>query len=466
MTTLADELDLDPAFNDLSMSQGQRGVGMPMSMDMEGDEYDDDDDDDDDRRGSSSISSSPARTRKRQPFARRGRAAGRGNVSSDEEEDNNRTSLKNEAGFSLADELGGHRSRTNGFSLADEVNESNDEDLRQPMSNDSIDDESRTRKDQEHYLISSEILGDSIRQTDAFLNKLRKVADTGTNTANTTLPSSTSSNSITSGAAGIDDTASIEKTAAGIVRQLRDHTHLREGQVRELQEYDRILRRAFEEGGEYLIALAETEETSENSGAEFTILPEERDPLGVTAAAAASINRRNHPRDDSIMSDDGDDSAMTAVSPSQTFADLSLADIPRDDIAAKGKVPTTFQNLIGLQQSTSDLIVSLGAIHEHSQIAHASMGDAQRRIRNIRTVLTNWQQEIRSIEQSQLRIASWESGNMSNDAAQKRPNDIREWTQGHLDKFQRTLDEAHNRAQELLKPVKDPVLDRLAATKA
>ncbi|PWN36064.1 uncharacterized protein FA14DRAFT_160957 [Meira miltonrushii] len=457
MTTLADELDLDPAFNDLSMSQGQRGVGMPMSMDMEEEEEDGYDD-----RASSSVESSPARTRRRAPFARRGRAAAMGgNVSSDEED--NRASLNNDAGFSLADELGGHRQRTNGVSLADEVNDSNsnDEDPRHPTSTDSIDDEARARKDQEHYLVSSEILGDSIRQTDAFLHKLRKVADTGTTTANTTLPSSTSSNSITSGVAGIDDTASIEKTAAGIVRQLRDHTQLREGQVRELQEYDRILRRAFEEGGEYLIALAESEEISENPGAEVTILPEERDPLGVTAAAAASINRRNHPRDDSIMSDDGDDSALTAVSPSQTFADLSLA-----DDTAKGRVPTTFQNLIGLQQSTSDLIVSLGAIHEHSQIAHASMGDAQRRIRNIRTVLTNWQQEIRSIEQSQSWIASWESGNLSNDAAHKRPDDIREWTQGHLDKFQRTLDEAHNRAQELLKPVKDPVLDRLAATKA
>jgi hypothetical protein len=454
MTSLADELDLDPAFNDLSMSQGQRGVGMPMSMDMEEEDgYNDD-------RASSSVESSPARTRSRAPFTRRGRAAGRGgNISSDEED--NRASLNNEAGFSLADELGGHRSRTNGVSLADEVNDSNsnDEELRQPMSNDTIDDESRARKDQEHYLISSEILGDSIRQTDAFLNKLRKVADTGANTANTTLPSSTSSNSITTGAGGIDDTASIEKTAAGIIRQLRDHTQLREGQVRELQEYDRILRRAFEEGGEYLIALAESEEISENPEAEVTILPEERDPLGVTAAAAASISRRNHPRDDSILSDDGEDSAMTAVSPSQTFADLSLADV-------KGQTPTTFQNLIGLQQSTSDLIVSLGAIHEHSQIAHASMGDAQRRIRNIRTVLTNWQQEIRSIEQSQSWIASWESGNLSNENANKRPDDIREWTQGHLDKFQRTLDEAHNRAQELLKPVKDPVLDRLASMKA
>ncbi|MCO5589599.1 hypothetical protein L7F22_043567 [Adiantum nelumboides] len=367
MTSLADELDLDPAFNDLSMSQGQRGVGMPMSMDME------EEDGYNDERASSSVESSPARTRSRAPFARRGRAAGRRgeNISSDEED--NRTSLNNEAGFSLADELGGHRSRTNGVSLADEVNDSNSND---------------------------EELRDSIRQTDAFLNKLRKVADTGANTGNTTLPSSTSSNSITTGAGGIDDTASIEKTAAGIIRQLRDHTQLREGQVRELQEYDRILRRAFEEGGEYLIALAESEEISENPEAEVNILPEERDPLGVTAAAAASISRRNHPRDDSILSDDGEDSAMTAVSPSQTLADLSLADV-------KGQTPTTFQNLIGLQQSTSDLIVSLGAIHEHSQIAHASMGDAQRRIRNIRTVLTNWQQEIRSIEQSQSWIASW-----------------------------------------------------------
>lgn len=461
MTSLADELELDPAFNDLNLSQGRRGLGMPMSIDMEEDE-------DHHHRASSSVESSPVQNRRRAPFARRGRAAAMGNVSSDEEDYG--PLAKTEAGFSLADELKVHGARSNGVSLADEGNDQdfNFGNIRQPFSNDTIDDEGRARKDQEHYLISSEIMGDSIRRTDAFLNKLRKIADTGTNSqgiTSSTLPTSNSSNSILGGAPGIDDTASIEKTAAGIVRQLRNHTQLREGQVRELQEYDRILRRAFEERGDYLIALADSEEISEDSEAEITISPEERDPLGVMAAAAASLDRRDHPQEGSTFSDEGDDSTSLAFSPSQTFADTSLADLPRDQ-TAKGKATTSFQDLIGLQQSTSDLIVSLGAIHEHSQIAHASMGDAQRRIRNIRTVLTNWQEEIRSIEQSQSWIASWESGNLTDEAVQKRPDNIREWTQGQLDKFQRTLDEAHDRAQELLKPVKDPVLDRLATMKA
>ena len=159
---------------------------------------------------------------------------------------------------------------------------------------------------------------------------------------------------------------------------------------------------------------------------------------------------------------------MEAASP-RSYGRSALSPISineqRSQDASKGSTTTTFkptvyQQLVLLQQSTTDLVHSLGSIHEQSQVARASMNDAARRIKSIKTVLTNWSAELQAVELSQSWITSWESGSVE---AGGRPKDIQEWTKSHLDKFQRVLNDADIRARELLSPFHDPALDQLAA---
>lgn len=113
---------------------------------------------------------------------------------------------------------------------------------------------------------------------------------------------------------------------------------------------------------------------------------------------------------------------------------------------------------MALQYYTSDLVSSLGSIHEQSQVAQASMTDAARRIKSIKTVLNNWNVEVEVAERSHSYISTWELAEGDN-----RPRDIREWTKNHMEKFQRILSDADMKARELLSPVHDAVLDQLAA---
>lgn len=408
---------------------------------------------------------------------------------------------------SLADELGGDPGAsgpthtgsdgkgTQGASLADEFGDNGAAEL---ASDPARSEEYHARRQQEHHLYVSETLSDSVRQINAFLDKLRRVGDVTAFTGMSSqaprrkdLPSADSSSSLAAGAK--DDTATIEDLAAAIVKHLREQTVARETQVRELQECDRILRRAFEDGGELLTALAEAvDQHGYHDDSKEPIMPYERDPLGIAAAQMEDVSQFRHSRAD--MSNGGQEAdEETPLSPAHSLRAADMDSLQLDAGDAGGRA-SAFGNLVRLQQSTRDLVFSLSVIHEHSQIAHASMRDASRRIRNIRTVLSNWQTELRSLEEGQAWIAAWE-GVLSNGgvhaangtsqvhtppmsksvasaraqgaaAAAARPVDIKAWTQSQLDKFEHILDDAHVRAKELLKPVKDPVLDQLAAGQA
>jgi hypothetical protein len=64
-------------------------------------------------------------------------------------------------------------------------------------------------------------------------------------------------------------------------------------------------------------------------------------------------------------------------------------------------------------------------------------------------------------EQSSAWIAAHELGLK---AKSDRPTDIRQWMRDEMDQFEFALEEAHTKARQLLIPVRDPVLDRLAAS--
>lgn len=420
MTSLADELDLDPAFDDVEFSNG-----VPMSLEEERPESPI-------RESMSSSSTKEYRHRRQQ-------------------------SIDGNDGFSLADELSKGPSNV--------VHQKTPPQMRKDETLGGLDsahyegfsDSQRTRDNREYFLYASETVAESTRHTNAFLDKLRKVADVRTGSMSTRPSASQNWTSPDD-----DDTSNIESTAAAMVKQIHEQVMTREAQVRELQEYDRILRRAFEEGGEYLAALAGVDSISDKDSVEFSA--DDKDPLGITSTLLASHHDHNATLSPSVdrlerrstFEPNEDDSLLSLAADQSSYIDT------RSSFAEEKH--TVFADLIHLQTSTSELIASLGIIHEHSQIAQASMGDATRLIRNIRTVLSNWQSEILLLEQSQHKIIAFEAGNAESDdnALHPRPTDVKAWTQSQLKKFEHILDDAHAKAQELLKPVHDPALDRLA----
>jgi hypothetical protein len=258
MTSLADELDLDPAFD---ANFGNMGEGAPLTL---GDE---------EEIGYECIDEVNTRRGGRSRRGKSGRGRGRAHAS-DEDEAEDREHLvlggANE-GFSLADELGGGGGGpTQGIetSLADEFEGDggeyvvDDNFLKKEQRND----ETKARKDQEHYLVSSEILNDSLRMTEDFLAKLKKTSAA----SHASMSTSLSSSSILVSGAGSDDTSKLEGGAGKVLRQLQDYSRAREDQIRELQDCDRLLRRAFEEGGDWINALADVDDFESEDGKSTT----------------------------------------------------------------------------------------------------------------------------------------------------------------------------------------------------
>lgn len=464
MASLADELDLDPAFHDASL--GIHGGTSVSFDDREGQE------------SSTSLDQSPIRKRGGRG-GRGGRRGARGSYSSDGSEQYGPPQAGLGEGYSLADELGGGSEQptiTNILYLAGGVvggSEYGDEE--QLINGGSIDEETKARRDREYYLTSSESLNASLRTTEGFLEKLKLASlAPGIAEKGRLLPSAGSASSLFGPGVPSDDTSSLEGKAGNVLKQMREHSSTREEQIRELQECDRMLRRALEDGGDWISALANVDDLENDS---IDDIKAEDDALAfISRTPVSKRSDRRHLRRDisgSMREDDAvldEDDGSRSIESSASFTRLPLSNLTLNEQHAHhcGEVEryeepnvTICQELASLQHHTMDLVVSLGSIHEQSQVARAPMTDAARRIKTIKTVLSNWSAEIEAAEQSQSHILSWES--LEGADSGTRPRDIREWTSNQMDKFERILNDASEKARELLSPVHDSVLDQLLA---
>ncbi|UZJ56635.1 hypothetical protein CBS101457_005955 [Exobasidium rhododendri] len=452
MTSLADELDLDPAFDDGKFSNF--GGGGPVSYDEE-----------DSRDGS--IDTTPPRGSRRgrgRRVGRRGRGIGSAYASDEEGELEPLTLGGPSEGFSLADELEGgdkisdqekEKSSAGEFDGNDEGNVADVEHLERA---DVLGDETKARKDQEYYLVSSETLNDSLRLTDSFLKKL-KVASVGKNAEaiDLPLPSSKSRSGHFVMETPSNDALTLEERAGKVLKQMQDYSSVREDQIRELQDCDRMLRRAFDEGGDWINALANVDDVESGDN-------EEGNSTADGDIDLSFISSMTSPKRPSIVDVDTTGNRRFLLEEEKeldarhSFARLPLSPISVNDRQYRDTAPipinesfkssSVCQQLSSLQGSTSDLVLSLTSIHEQSQVARVSLNDAARRIRSIKTVLTNWNAEMQAVEESQAHISLWESARGS----EARPDDIQEWTRNHMDKFARILHDADIRAKELLSP--------------
>ncbi|KDN44745.1 hypothetical protein K437DRAFT_129830 [Tilletiaria anomala UBC 951] len=314
-----------------------------------------------------------------------------------------------------------------------------------------------------------EELEETLRMTDAFLSKLKE-----RNTIR--VAQQTSSASIVTGTAP-DDTGALEINAAAILRLLQDTTKEREAQVRELKEMGIAFARPEAEWQAALADVAGIGDEADQSIDRSALNPEEVDSLGFAAIGSSS--------GDVIPQSDGASDIFSsgprrAVLPSST---ASSSNKHASMAAAVVQYPqshksTTASQMHDLQACTESLISSLGTMNEHAQVHRAAMNDASRKLRSLRAVLTQWRTEIDGVARSRAWIEEWESSDGSgmrtesvpSDPASttkvaikeamtptnRRPEDIKAWTQQQLERFEKILGDAEVRAKELLKPINMP----------
>lgn len=481
---MTDELDLDPAFYDIDGSGG----GLP-------------------GHAMSSMSEEPmSEEEDQQPAsAMRGGRSRRGRVVrrqaseelnddmplQEQQEQQLHLQMQEQDGFSLADELAGggaaDMGQRAGDSLGDELNGIYDQHIGTSAStfdpvestseeNDKLV-EAKARRDQEHYLVASESLADSVRATENFLSKLNSVSQ-ATSISNTTASSQYRlTRQQENGAVGQEDTSRLEQSAATVVKQLREHTTQREMQVRELREAERVFARGLAEGGDWLNAMGSIDEdwaatASSASASAFT----KHDSLSFLSPSS-SLPGTSGSR--AGVADAGDLSGMSAASSANRLASVAEDEVDEDqqevqvliapgavhstaaqDVAIPGPKAPASQQMKHLQQCTGSLISSLGMLHEHSQVARAEMSDAARRLRSLKTVLVQWRTEVEEADRSRAWIAAWEG--QAAESEYKRPENIKQWTKQQMERFEKVLGDAETRARELLQPVAAPKLDELA----
>ncbi|PWN91369.1 hypothetical protein FA10DRAFT_65697 [Acaromyces ingoldii] len=443
---MADDLDLDPAFDDV----GGGMSGHALSMSMADEQMSDQEEVVSTRRGGRS---------------RRG-AGARQQASEELSEAPLQEHLQDQEGFSLADELAGGADprQTAGDSLGDELNGLSEQ-LGSSSSAAFAEDtedrerlvEAKARRDQEHYLVASESLAESVRATEVFLSKLSNISNISASTSSTTTTRAvaTATNrrqSETNASAPQEDTSGLEQSAATIVKQLREHTAQREMQVRELREAERVFARGLAEGGDWLNAMGSVDEDWASSETPSVTRYDSLSFLTPLPTATVDHSRGTGERLQSVAEDEAGEEHEGPMSP----RDLHVT----GDGETPGPKAPASQQMKHLQQCTSSLISSLGMLHEHSQVARAEMGDAARRLRSLKTVLVQWRTEVEDVERSRSLIAAWEGQTAEGEF--KRPDDIKQWTKQQMERFEKVLTDAETRAKELLQPVPAPKLDELA----
>lgn len=195
--------------------------------------------------------------------------------------------------------------------------------------------------------------------------------------------SNTLSRETTSGFEG-EDTANLESAAASYLKLVSQSSLEREAQLRELRELDRRLER-------------------------------HTNPSPPTSPT-------HHRRTPSLSSD-------TTITPPSTTS--TLLD------------PTLFQPLY---TSTSSLLTSLSALHEHAQVAKSSTADAARKLKTVKGLIAQWKGEVESVGVSEAWIASHAGGK----GGEGRGG---EWVREQVEWCSKRWLEAERRAEVLLTPV-------------
>ncbi|KAJ7717112.1 hypothetical protein DFH07DRAFT_1068257 [Mycena maculata] len=246
-----------------------------------------------------------------------------------------------------------------------------------------------------------DVLAQDLESTDNFLSHLRRLdTDSSAPSTSTSQPA-------------------LERLASDVIRRINETARDREGQVRELLEYEREFRRiAGEVGGQDVLgqldALPVPEDDSDAADAPLASVPEDTpttaSPTRPRHVRAMSQDWETDPDVDRLGDTDTDpaydgrDDEPGSPTPAQvTFSPSIPGAAPP---AARGPAG----QLADLRGLTTSLVASLTSVSEHAQVNGAATAEAGRKIRALRNRLGGWRTEWEGAERSRGRIERWEAG--------------------------------------------------------
>ncbi|KAG7443590.1 uncharacterized protein BT62DRAFT_934826 [Guyanagaster necrorhizus] len=291
-----------------------------------------------------------------------------------------------------------------------------------------------------------EILSENLESTDKFLSHLRHIdVDMG--------PSASQQ-------------PTLEKIATDVIRRINDTVRDREGQVRELLEYERELRKiAGEVGGNDVLGQLEEFTPPDDlvdgkppvelphSGSRHLDIVEEEHFSNLSNSSDWDMDP-----DHRHLGDYSDDESDTPLSPLKDSFPLPPT------VNGPATPAVTIPQLAHLRSFTSSLVSSLSTISEQAQVNGAATTEAGRKIRALKNKLGGWRTEWDSAERSRRRIERWEAGIVDGPdssgentpvASPMRTNgmkraDGRQIVREHLDAFQLALTDAGMKTQAIM----------------
>ncbi|KAG5647523.1 hypothetical protein DXG03_009460 [Asterophora parasitica] len=209
----------------------------------------------------------------------------------------------------------------------------------------------------------------------------------------------------------------LERLASDVIRRINETSRDREGQVRELLEYEREFRKiAGEVGGSEALGLLEElspmDDMFEDKPSQ-SARPESRHIMDIIEEeSSTSRHRANISHDwetDPDRLGDEDDEYEPVMSP---IKDSFPAPPP---ITGEPTPAKTIPQLAHLRSFTASLVTSLATISEQAQVNGAATTEAGRKIRALKNKLGGWRTDWDSAERSRLKIDRWEAGILDGD---------------------------------------------------
>ncbi|KAG6890016.1 hypothetical protein C0992_003361 [Termitomyces sp. T32_za158] len=292
-----------------------------------------------------------------------------------------------------------------------------------------------------------ELLAQNLESTDKFLSHLRTL-------------------DIDPGPYGSQPPA-LERIASDVIRRINETTRDREGQVRELLEYEREFRKISGEvgGAEVLGSLEELSsihDLSEDKQSS-TSQPEFQHTLEVLEDETPSLTHRRHKSlsqdwetNPDRLGDEEDDYEVIASPTKDSFP-------PPPPINGDTTPAKTVPQLAHLRSFTASLVSSLSTISEQAQVNGAATTEAGRKIRALKNKLGGWRADWDNAEKSRMKIDRWEAGIMEGDELDrtdappiptlvmpKRRLDGRKVVEEHLRAFECALADAAVKTQAIM----------------
>ncbi|KAI0686672.1 hypothetical protein BC835DRAFT_1551253 [Cytidiella melzeri] len=264
----------------------------------------------------------------------------------------------------------------------------------------------------------------------------------------------------------------LERLASDMIRRIDDTVREREGQVRELLEYEREFRRIAGEigGNEVLGHLDELDdlivedkqpESARSQDISSRALDAIREEPESTSLSNGTDWEADLEQDRARLEEDDYEAAIHSPPPTKTSFTVPPT------VVGPPTPKATVSQLSHFRTFTATVASSLATISEQTQVNSAATTEAGRKIRALKNKLGGWRADWDSAERSRVKIEKWEAGALdSREGTPVVPSvpstptrtsrtrvDGRRIIKEHLQAFEHALLEANTRTQTIIAAV-------------